>query len=144
MITITSDDILGKEVVDPDGKMLGIAIKLHIDSVSKQITGLTIDSGLMKPDIFIGINYIKKFGVDTILLEKTPMDKIKGLRVLTSNGIEIGVVKDVNLFRIKLKDITVISGGAMRKETFKISANDIDRIGGSVILKHKYKTEKLS
>ena len=43
----TSDDILGKEAIDPDGTILGIVTKLHIGKDDKKVTGITIDMGFM-------------------------------------------------------------------------------------------------
>ena len=69
---LTSDDILGKQALDPDGGILGTVIKLHISNKTKQMTGITIDLGFMRPDLYVGINYVKHFGIDAILLNKVP------------------------------------------------------------------------
>ena len=137
--TITSDDILGKDAIDPDGAILGVIIKLHIDKEFKKITGITIDEGFMKPNIFVGINYVKNFGVDSVFLSKVPAEKYIGLKVLDSKGKEIGTVKKVNTKRHKVHSIEIAKGLSQR---FIINSNDIEEIGESVILKDKYKIEE--
>lgn len=134
MNELTSDDILGKEAVDPDGTILGTIVKLHISNNDRQITGITIDSGFMKPDLFVGINHVKKFGVDAVLLNTPPIDKVKGLTVLTSDGNEVGVVKEIEKHGKRLKRI-IIQPKGFNRETIKISSNQIKSLGGSVVLK---------
>ena len=135
-IIITSDDILGKEAVDPEGQILGVVMQLHIDKHSKKMVGLTIDQGFMKPEIFIGLNYIKNFGVDTVFLNKVPVDKFKGMDVITAEGKIVGKVRAVNAERHKVKEIIVGKG----TKKFLIPASGIDQIGSSVILKKGYDT----
>jgi sporulation protein YlmC with PRC-barrel domain len=100
--SLTSDDILGKKAVDSDGEILGIVTKLHIDNPKKSITGITIDQGFMKPDLFIGLNYIRYFGVDAVLLNEYPLDKVKGLAVYTESGKLLGSVSDIHREENKL------------------------------------------
>lgn len=133
-IIITSDDILGKEAVDPEGQILGVVMKLHIDKQSKKMVGLTIDQGFMKPEMFIGLNHIKNFGVDTVFLNIVPVDKFKGLDVLTADGEIVGKVKTVNSKRHKVHELIV--GKGIKK--FLIPASGIEEIGSSVILKKGY------
>ena len=92
---ITSDDILGKDVIDSDGDIIGVSSKIHIDARTKQIVGLTVDEGFMKPDLYIGLEYVKTLGVDSLLLKTSPKEKIRGLKVLNSKGNKIGFVEDV-------------------------------------------------
>ncbi|MBR9691880.1 hypothetical protein GOV06_03770 [Candidatus Woesearchaeota archaeon] len=132
--TITSDDILGKDAVDLDGEILGVTTKLHIDKDSKKLVGITIDSGFMKPDLFIGINYIKNFGIDSVFLGKIPVSKYVGLQVLDSKGKLIGKVKKVHSKRNKVDSIEISHG--------LISIHDIAEIGVSVILKERYKIKE--
>jgi sporulation protein YlmC with PRC-barrel domain len=136
--TITSDDILGKEAVDPEGQILGIVMKLHIDKDSKQMVGITIDQGFMKPDLFVGINHIKNFGVDTVFLKKVPAEKFKGLEVITSSGKLVGTVKEVKSKRQKVHEIYVSRKG-MSGGLLLIPASEIKEIGDSVVLKKGFK-----
>ncbi|MBW2996549.1 PRC-barrel domain-containing protein [Candidatus Woesearchaeota archaeon] len=133
--TITSDDILGKDALDPDGEVLGVITKLHVDKINKKIVGITIDMGFMKPDLFIGLNYIKNFGVDSVFLSKIPTSKYIGLNVIDSNGKSVGKVKKVISKRGKV-DAIIISKGL-------ISISDIEEIGVSIVLKPKYKIKDI-
>ena len=136
---ITSDDILGKDAVDPDGEVLGVIIKLHIDKEFKKMTGITIDEGFMKPNLFVGISYIKNFGVDSVFLSKIPTTKHIGLSVLDSKGKLIGTVKSVKSKRHKVMAIEISRGLGKRFTT-----SDIQEIGESVILKPDYKIKEVS
>jgi sporulation protein YlmC with PRC-barrel domain len=141
---ITSDDILGKEAVDPDGEILGIVMKLHIDKESKRLIGITIDQGFMKPDLFIGMQYVKNFGVDSVFLNRVPVTKFKGLDVITSNGKLVGKVKDIKAKRHKVQEIIVARKGVnLSREWLVIAASDIEEIGESVVLKKGYRIRKI-
>jgi len=131
---ITSDDILGKDAVDPDGEVLGVVTKLHIDKKTKQITGITIDEGFMKPDLFVGIRHIKNFGIDSVFLSKVPTKKYIGLKVFDSEGRLIGRVKKIISKRHKVNSIEIPKG--------IIPSSDIKEIGASVILNPGYKLKE--
>ena len=136
----TSDDILGKEAVDPDGTILGVVTKLHIGKQDKKVTGITIDMGFTKPDLFIGVDYIKQFGVDAILLNKVPPDKFKGLSVVTFDGKKIGSIKEVIIGRTQIKEFIVSSNNIFGK-AITIKFQDIKEIGEQVILKQGFSPE---
>lgn len=132
---ITSDDILGKDVVDTDGEVLGVIQKLHIDKVKKAIIGITVDLGFMKPDLFIGLEYIKKFGVDSVFLNTSPVDKIKGMEIIAENGKSLGYVSDVEFDdKNHLKSIKIRQKNIL-KENISIEASKIKHIGYNVMLK---------
>lgn len=136
-IPFTSDDILGKDAIDPEGGILGVIIKLHIDKPSKTITGITIDQGFLKPNLFIGIDYIKHFGIDTVLLNKVPTDTYYGLEVLTNSGRNIGRVQDIIFHKNKIKTLIVTVKKPFKTIEVRISASDIVEIGANVIVKDK-------
>ena len=137
----TSDDILGKEAIDPDGTILGIVTKLHIGKDDKKVTGITIDMGFMKPDLFVGVDYIKQFGIDAILLKKVPPHKFKGLSVMTSDGKPAGKIKDVLLRGDQIKEF-VVSSSRMFGKDYTITFKDIKEIGEKIVLKSKNMPEK--
>lgn len=139
---ITSDDILGKEALDTDGEILGVVMKLHIDKDNKKMVGITIDQGFMKPDLFVGMSYVKNFGVDTVFLNRVPVDKFNGLDVLNGKGKLLGKVVDVNSKRHKVTEIIVSKKGVSR-DKFLIEAKYIQEIGESIILKGKFKATKV-
>lgn len=137
----TSDDILGKDAVDPDGTILGVVTKIHIGKEDKKVTGITIDMGFTKPDLYVGADYIKQFGVDAILLNKVPADKFKGLKVMTAEGKQIGKVKDVVIGKTNVKEF-IVSSNRMFGKDMTISLKDIKEIGDKIILKEKTKLEE--
>ncbi|MFH1316773.1 MAG: PRC-barrel domain-containing protein [Candidatus Woesearchaeota archaeon] len=138
--TITSDDILGKEAVDPEGQILGIVIKLHISKEEKTLTGITIDQGFMKPDLFIGTDHIKNFGIDTIFLSSVPYDKLKGMKVISSDGEIIGNVEGHAQKSQKLQELRIkFKKDGLFKKPISIKVSEIKQIGDSVIMKPNFK-----
>lgn len=94
---ITSDDILGKDVVDVKGHHIGMITQLHIDSKEKRIIGITIDTGFMRSEVFVGIDLIISFGVDAVYISHTPRSRFIGMMVFDRFGEYIGKVLDVEL-----------------------------------------------
>ncbi len=131
--TITSDDILGKDVVDIDGEIIGVVQQIRIDKESKKIVGILIDQGFMKPDLYIGLDFVKNFGVDSIFLSRSPRPKIKGLDVYDRNGKKIGFVHDV------LEKQNVVLGIVMKKSKisrkYLIRRKNIKVIGFNIVLR---------
>ncbi len=134
---ITSDDILGKEAIDPEGAILGTATKVHIDTKTFKVTGITIDMGLLKPDLFIGSKYIKNFGKDSVLLSKVPHERYKGLQVLTEGGKIIGKVKHIIADDGKIENF-IIKSNKLVDGHYRIDYKDIKHIGENIILKAKH------
>ena len=130
---ITSDDILGKDAIDTEGQIIGVVQQLRIDKHSKKIVGILIDQGFMKPDLFVGIDAIKNFGVDSVFLKRSPVSKIKGLDVYDSNGRKVGVVHEIIKGKSSISAILVKQGHLSKP--FKIKSKFIKTIGFSVILK---------
>jgi len=131
---ITSDEILGKDVLTKEGEILGVVQQLHIDKINKYIIGITVDEGFMKPDLFIGIENVKLFGVDSIFLKSNPKLSFKGLQVFDNVGKKIGVVDKVIITPRsgKIKELKVKTNNNKIKD---ISAKEIKSIGVNVILK---------
>jgi sporulation protein YlmC with PRC-barrel domain len=138
---ITSDEILGKEAIDPHGSSLGVITKVHINKKNNKVIGITIDMGFMKPDLFIGISYIKQFGVDAVFLKKIPPHKYHGLRVLSEGGELIGKVKKIVMDKSNIKEFE-IAGKRLLDGKFSIKYSDIKEIGDHIILKKKHKRVK--
>ncbi len=134
---ITSDDILGKEAIDPEGSSIGVVTKVHINKKTNKLIGVTIDMGFMKPDLFVGINYIKQFGVDAVFLKKIPIHKYHGLKVLSEGGEILGKVKKILADNNTIKEFE-IAGRKFLDKSFVIKYSDIKEIGDSIILKKRY------
>ncbi|MDA3856613.1 MAG: PRC-barrel domain-containing protein [Candidatus Woesearchaeota archaeon] len=132
----TSDEILGKDVVDPNGAILGIVTKIHIDMDAKELIGITIDQGLFRPDLFMGIDYVDRFAVGVVFLSKVPTDTYRGLKVLTNEGKTIGTVKSVVVSDSILSELVVVPKSVdISKHNISIPVSEIEEIGFSVILK---------
>lgn len=132
---ITSDDILGKDVVDVDGQVLGVAQQLKIDKRSKKILGILIDQGFMKADLFVGLNYISNFGVDSVFLNTTPFPKLKGLNVYSKDGRKLGKVVEVEEAENGLS--AIILKPHLFSKSLRINGNQIKTVGYSIILKKR-------
>ncbi len=139
---ITSDDILGKEAIDPEGEFLGIVMKLHIHREKKSLVGITVDQGFMKPDLFVGLEFIERFGVDAVFLNRIPYEKYRGLKVYTHDGQLAGTVQDARESGGILVGIVVKlrekEGASLKKRVVEIPARQIDEIGSSVVLKGSF------
>lgn len=139
---ITSDDILGKDVIDSDGDIIGVCSKIHVDQRNKQIVGITIDQGFMKPDLYVGLEYVKTLGVDSLLLTTSPKAKIKGLKVLDNYGKKIGFVDEV----LSIGRTNRFKGVKVKKNAFSppitIKSKHIKEVGYSVILKEDWDKEE--
>lgn len=138
---ITSDDILGKEAIDPDGSVLGVVTKVHIDNHDRKVIGITIDMGFAKPDLYVGINNVRNFGEDAVLLKTVPAPKFKGINVLTSEGKKIGRVVDIVMKNSQVVEFVVSSSRFLGKKS-NIKYSDIKEIGDSIILKEGYKARE--
>lgn len=130
----TSDDILGKNAIDPDGSVLGIVTKIHIGKQDKKVTGITIDMGFTKPDLYVGVDNVKEFGIDAVLLNKVPSEKFTGLKVVTSEGKQVGKVKSVVLGKTNVKEFVISSNKILGKDK-AISLKQIKQIGDQIVLK---------
>lgn len=91
----TSDDVLGKDVIDAVGNMIGVVTQIHIDKHTKKIIGISIDSGFMKPFVFVGIDLVTNFGVDAVYISRTPSSLYLGLTVFDMYGVTLGKIVDV-------------------------------------------------
>jgi len=132
--TITSDDVLGKDVIDSEGDFIGIVENLHISPEHFEVIGISVDKGFLKKGLFIGKGYIKRITPHAIFLSIRPAFSIKGMAVFDKEGKKIGIVKEVILTGTKnqIKNLKIRSG-ILRREA-DVSAEQIDSIGHSVFL----------
>lgn len=134
---ITSDDILGKIALDPQGAKLGVVVKLHVNVARKEIQGITVDQGLMKPDLYVGLEHVRHFGVDAVLLKTIPYNRYKGLKVMTADGKNLGIVRVVDHNGATLQRLIVGKKGKKSEETEVLPA-DIKEVGQTIILRKQY------
>ena len=139
---ITTDEILGRDALDPDGELIGSVIKLHLNRRTRELTGITVDQGFWKPDLFVGLQYVRKFGIDAVFLDRIPLQKYAGLRVFTSDGILAGSVAEVH-GESEIEALVVKSRdpeNPLKSRTETIQGREILEIGDSIILKRKSET----
>lgn len=138
--SITSEDILGKEVIDVKGKVIGIVEKVLIDPKKIEIIGIEIDKGFLKQGLAIGKGYIDKITEVAVILNTKVAYEIKGMTVFDSNGAKVGFVSGIDLIgkRNKVKNLHV-KKNIYAKEII-ISHELIETIGHNVILNVKKKT----
>ena len=134
--SMTTDDVLGKIALDPQGDILGTVVKVHLHPELKELQGITIDQGLFRPDLFVGIAFIKKFGIDAVLLTHRHYHAIKGKKVFSAQGKLLGTVSNVETAQGELIKITITKKkGMFKKEENTIPAKDIKEIGEVITLR---------
>lgn len=143
---ITSDEILGKEAIDSEGDFLGIVMKLHLDPIQKTILGISIDPGLWRPDLYIGIDFVKQFGVDAIFLSAIPNSKYKSLTVFTYEGNNLGKIIHVNESNSNKREFVVQMKlnwmkFYQKRKCIKIPESSIQELGHSIVLKKNVSLE---
>lgn len=133
---LTSDDLLGKKVLDSKGNEIGLSEKIFIDPITFNLTGIQIDKGFLKTGFTISKNYIERVTPHVIFLKTYLLYNIKGMTVFDSLGRKIGIVSKIILVddRNELKELEVKSN--VFKKT-KIYPEYIETIGENVILNVK-------
>ena len=94
---ITSDDILGKEVIDAEGKIIGITEKLFLDPETLDFVGIEVDKGFLKKGLSIGRDYIERVSSVAVFLRITIAFDVRGRMVFDRVGAKIGKVSQVEL-----------------------------------------------
>ena len=131
---VTSDDILGKEVIDVDGRFIGIAEKVFIHPKTLDFVGISVDKGIIRKSLSIGKDYIEKIASKAVFLNISVSYEIKGLKVFDKDGKDLGRVKKVLLKGSENTIESILIAQGLGRE-ISVSAKDIDRIGYNVILK---------
>lgn len=129
---LTSDDILGKEVIDSNGSFIGVIETLYIDHKNLKMAGIGVDKGFLKKELVIGSRYIKKITPHAVFLNIRPAYKIKGMAVYDSKGKKIGKVSSVEMMEsgnnVKSLIVSKLTGKII------IPSDYINKIGQSVFL----------
>ena len=138
---ITSEDILGKNVIDVEGNVVGVTEKVLLDRSSLDFIGISIDKGITKRSVSIGKNYIKKITDHAVFLKIRIAYEIKGMFVFDKEGKTVGTVSFVELHgnKNKIKNIHVKTSAfsSLIGKNLIIPLNKIKNIGDNVILKVK-------
>jgi len=131
--SITSDDILGKEVIDKDGAIIGVAEKVFFDSKDLEFIGIAVDKGLLKKGVSIGKDYIARVGSYAVFLNISLAYEIRGRQVFDKEGAFVGKVKDIELKESENSIAAIIVTHGISKIT-RIDSTYIETIGNNVIL----------
>src|SRR3989338_2113745 len=129
---ITSDDVLGKEVIDSDGRFIGITEKVFIHPTLLDFVGISVDKGFLKKGLSIGKDFIEKIGSQAVFLNISVAYEIKGMKVFDKNGKKLGKVSGIAL-KGSGNDIDAITLSRLTKKWI-IPSKMIDKIGYNVIL----------
>jgi sporulation protein YlmC with PRC-barrel domain len=133
---ITSDDILGKDVIDAQGRFIGVAEKVFIDSKSLDFIGINIDKGFLKTGLMIGKDYIERVTPHALFLNINVAYELKGKKIFDKHGVLIGKVSDVRLEGHKNQIHSLITYPLVRglPKKFAIDSSVIENIGYNIIL----------
>lgn len=141
--TITSDDVLGKNVIDSEGEFIGVVEMLHLNPDMVEVVGITIDKGFLRKGLVIGKEYIERVAPHAVFLKIRPAFKLKGMIVFDEKGDEIGIVSKVVLHEHKNQiDALIVKSNAFKKE-IPIQADLIKTIGDNVLLNIEKKDLKI-
>ena len=132
--TISSDDILGKEVFDAEGSSVGIVDIIHIDPIKLDFVGISVDEGFMRQGLVIGKGYIRRITKHAVFLNVMPAFATRGMLVFDKKGRYIGKVKDVVLWQNRnVIQQLFISNGLFKTQS--ISGDLIATVGQNILLK---------
>jgi len=132
-------EILGKKVLNKDGKNIGKIKTIRIDPVDLTIEGIEVDTGLFKVDEYYGKNYIKTLTEQGAILKINPIGDVIGLTVYDSTGRSVGEVKDVKRSKKTNKLMSITMYSDIYKENVTIDADYIASCGDGCILKEPIK-----
>ena len=132
--TITSDDILGKDVVDKNGDLIGIVEKVLISLDTLEFIGIEVDKGILKKGLAIGKDYIEKVTDDALWLNIKISYELNGMSVFDKLGKLVGKVNNVELegSTNKIKNIYVKPG--IFRKSLEIPRRMIQTIKYNIIL----------
>lgn len=135
---ITTEDILGKDVIDAEGAFIGVAEKVFIDPKILDFIGISVDKGLIRSGLTIGKSYIDKIADHAIFLKIRVVYDIKGKLVFDKDGKKVGTVSSIDLRggKNKIKNIYLKPNFRLFffREKIVIPEEYIANIGENVIL----------
>ena len=144
--TITSEDLLGKEVIDFDGSFIGVVEKVLIDPYKLDFVGISIDKGFLRKGFTLGKGYIHKITPHAVFLKIKVSYDVKGKLVFDSDGELVGTVTSIDLYGSKNKIVNIIvRPNIFAKKEIVIPAGHLKDIGENVMLnvtKNKLKESK--
>src|SRR3989338_7378836 len=106
--TLTSEDLLGKDVIDFNGTFIGVVEKVLIDPNEMDFVGISVDKGFLRKGLTIGRTYIDKIREHALFLKIRVSYEVKGKIVFDKDGVSIGKVSTIELFENKNEIINII------------------------------------
>jgi sporulation protein YlmC with PRC-barrel domain len=126
---ITSDDVLGKDVIDAQGELLGVVDKLFLNQDTLEIEAISVDKGFLEKGLVIGRDYLERVSKYAVFLNTTPVIMLEKKVVFGGDGKRIGTITKVT-----------VDPKTGKLESFHIGsevfhAERIHQIGANVVLK---------
>ena len=132
---ITSEDVLGKDVLDSRGAFLGVSDKLYIHPKTLKVVGISIDKGFMRKGFLIGSGHIREVTNYAVFLTIEPSFRLKGMTVFGVKGGKIGTVKAVELVpNTNTIQELVVKSSVKGLGTIKIASEYLARMEQNVFL----------
>lgn len=131
---ITTDDLLGKDVIDADGVLVGITNKVFVDPKTIELLGINIDKGFLQTGLIIGSEHVQHVTKHAVFLSITPGFQLKGAHVFDVEGGLVGSIVGVALTDdyAHISSLTIKPGRF--KATFDIPGSAIQKVGENVLL----------
>ncbi len=135
--TLTSEDLLGKEVIDFNGTFIGVVEKVLIDPNEMEFVGISIDKGFLKKGLTVGRNYIDKITENAVFLRIRVSYEVKGKIVFDKEGKIVGRVAGIELYENKNQIVSLIVRPNLFlffRKPINIPSKYITEIGENVML----------
>ncbi|MFC1648599.1 PRC-barrel domain-containing protein [Nanoarchaeota archaeon] len=131
--TITSDDVLGKDVIDSEGEFIGIVEGLHLHPEKTEVVGIAVDKGFLRRGFALGKDHIKRVTRHAVMLNTSLVFKYKGMTVFDVEGKRLGKVIGMELKDSENKVKNILMKRGLKKVT--IPSNLIKSADNNIFLK---------
>lgn len=117
---ITSEDVLGKDVIDSEGVFIGVSDKFYIDPKNMIILGVSVDKGFLRKGFIISTHYIREVSEHAVFLNMQPSTLHKGKDVIGDDGVHIGKIMGVNLAQDTNSILSIVVRPGLFRKRFVI------------------------
>jgi len=132
---ITSEDVLGKDVLDSEGKLLGVSDKFYLDPKTLRVLGLSIDKGFLRSGLIISTDHVREVAKHAVFLNAQPVTRVRGMEVFDSDGARVGVVRYIELADdLNVIDAVLVKTGIFHNGKLRIPKRHIKKIETNVLL----------
>ncbi len=135
--TFSAQDMRGVSILSSRGVLLGKVAKVQIHLRSFKCMGIIAHLKLSGRLVYFGIDYIKTFSPQGVILSIEPAYLLLRRRVITADGKVLGRVKEVRRIGTtnQIKELVV---KALFRAPRIIASEDISSLAQSIILKEQY------